>query len=289
MNVPAPDMGTNEQTMMWIADEYRRLKPDDINGMACVTGKPLGGNGIEGRTEATGRGVQFALQAFFETECDVQKAGFTSRDLRGRTVIVQGLGNVGYHAAKFLSTEDGCKIIAVIERDGVIRNAEGIDIDALKTHVITNGGVQGFAGGDFDPDGAKALKDVCDILVPAAMERVIHSGNADNIQAQLVIEAANGPTTYEADQILRKRGIQHMQNYPAHGMTPAIPHMICAALPIGLQSTTSPKRIVQSGFKKIARIASVFLQFWDSFIKRQSKLNPVFRRTFDRFALPQQW
>lgn len=207
MNVPAPDMGTNEQTMMWIADEYRRLKPDDINGMACVTGKPLGGNGIEGRTEATGRGVQFAIQAFFETPTDAAKAGFAGNDLRGRAVIVQGLGNVGYHAAKFLSQEDGCRIVTVIERDGAIRNQDGLDIEALKAHVVATGGVKGFEGGSYDPDGAKALEDDCDILIPAAMEQVIHKDNAAAIKAGLLVEAANGPTTYEADKVLRKRGV----------------------------------------------------------------------------------
>ena len=207
MNVPAPDMGTNEQTMMWIADDYRRLKPDDINGMACVTGKPLGGNGIEGRTEATGRGVQFAVQAFFETPVDAAKAGFSGGDLQGRTVIIQGLGNVGYHAARFLSEEDGARIVAVIERDGVVRNPDGLNIEALKAHVTATGGVKDFDGGRFDQDGAKALADDCDILIPAAMERVIHGGNADGIKARLVVEAANGPITYEADKLLRDRGV----------------------------------------------------------------------------------
>ena len=98
MNVPAPDMGTTELTMMWIADEYRRQRPEDINGLACVTGKPLGGGGIEGRTEATGRGVEYAIQAFFETVEDARKAGLQGNDLNDRSVVVQGLGNVGYHA-----------------------------------------------------------------------------------------------------------------------------------------------------------------------------------------------
>lgn len=207
MNVPAPDMGTNEQTMMWIADEYRRLKPEDINGMACVTGKPLGGNGIEGRTEATGRGVQFAIHAFFDTPVDAQRAGFASNALRGRSVVIQGLGNVGYYAAKFLSEDDGCRITAVIERDGVIRNPDGLDIEALKTHIAATRGVLGFPGGKFDAEGAKGLEDPCDILIPAALEQVLHIGNAEHIQARLVVEAANGPTTFQADRILRDRGI----------------------------------------------------------------------------------
>ncbi len=206
-NVPAPDMGTNEQTMMWIADEYRRLRPDDINGMACVTGKPLAGNGIEGRTEATGRGVQFAIQTFFETIEDARKAGFEGDDLTGRTVVVQGLGNVGYHAAKFLSEEDGCKIVAVIERDGVCRNKDGINIEELKSHLSETGGVKGFPDSEFDADGSKALEDQCDILIPAATEAAIHEGNAGKIKASLVVEAANGPTTFEADKQLSRNGI----------------------------------------------------------------------------------
>ena len=207
MNVPAPDMGTNELTMMWIADEYRRQRPEDINGMACVTGKPLGGNGIEGRTEATGRGVQYAIQGFFETVEDATKAGFAGGDLAGKRVVMQGLGNVGYHAAKFLSEEDKCLVTAVIERDGVVRNAAGLDIEALKAHVIATGGVAGFEGGVFDADGPAALEDDCDILIPAAHESVINSENAGRIKARLLVEAANGPTTFAADKILRARGV----------------------------------------------------------------------------------
>lgn len=206
-NVPAPDMGTNQQTMMWIADEYRRYKPEDINGMACVTGKPVAGGGIEGRTEATGRGVQYAIQAFFRSELDRQTAGFESGSLDGLRVVVQGLGNVGYHAAKFLADEDKCKIVAVIERDGVIRNANGIDVGALHAHIVEHRTIVGFAGGCYEADGAAALADDCDILVPAALESVIHEGNATQINARLIVEAANGPITYAADQILNARGI----------------------------------------------------------------------------------
>jgi len=206
-NVPAPDMGTNEQTMMWIADEYRRYKPDDINGMGCVTGKPVGGGGIDGRTEATGRGVQFAIQAFFNSEIDRTHAGFISDSLVGLKVIVQGFGNVGLHAAKFLSQEDRCKITAVIERDGAIRNPDGLDIDALDAHFTSTGGVKGFAGGTYEPNGPSVLEDTCDILIPAAMESVLHKDNAKRIKAKLIVEAANGPTTFEADQIFQDVGI----------------------------------------------------------------------------------
>jgi glutamate dehydrogenase (NAD(P)+) len=206
-NVPAPDMGTGEQAMMWMVDEYRRFKPDDINGLACVTGKPLDGGGIDGRTEATGRGVQYAIHAFFDSPSALAEADMAGEILTGKTVIVQGLGNVGYHAAKFLSAQDGCRITAVIERDGVLRNPDGIDIEALKSHLTDTGGLQGFAGGSYSPDGITALTDACDILIPAAKESVINEGNANAIQARLIVEAANGPVTAQADHILRGRGI----------------------------------------------------------------------------------
>jgi glutamate dehydrogenase (NAD(P)+) len=206
-NVPAPDVGTSEQTMMWITDEYRRQRPEDINGNACVTGKPIAGGGIEGRTEATGRGVQYAIQALFRSPHDLAATGFAADSLASRTVIVQGLGNVGYHAAKFLSQEDGCRIVAVAERDGVLRNPNGLDIEALKQHLALTGGLRDFAGGTFDPDSTSALIDACDILIPAAREAVITDRNAPMIQARIIVEAANGPLTFAADQILRDRSV----------------------------------------------------------------------------------
>jgi len=204
-NVPAPDMGTGEREMAWIADQYQRMNTTDINAPACVTGKPLNSGGIAGRTEATGRGVQYALQEFFRHPEDMAKAGL-SGDLDGKRVIVQGLGNVGYHAAQFLSLEDGAKITCVIERDGAIVNENGIDIDALRAYITTSGGVKGFTCGTYMEDGAKALELPCDILIPAAMEGVINRKNAANIQAPLIIEAANGPITARADGILRGKG-----------------------------------------------------------------------------------
>lgn len=146
-NVPAPDMGTNELTMVWMTDEYRRWSPSDINAFACVTGKPLAAGGIEGRIEATGRGVQFAIREFFRHDDDVAKAGLTP-GLAGKRVIVQGLGNVGYHAAKFLSEEDGCKIIAVIEHDGGLYAEQGIEIEDLKRYLQDNHSVKGYPGAD---------------------------------------------------------------------------------------------------------------------------------------------
>ena len=205
-NVPAPDMGTGEREMAWMADAYKRLHPDDINAKACVTGKPLAAGGIAGRVEATGRGVQYALQEVFRHPEVMKRSGLTGT-LAGKRIVVQGLGNVGYHAAKFLSEEDKALIITVIERDGAITNPEGINIDALRGHIQATGGVNGFSGGEFRPVGMAALEDECDILVPAAIESVINRENADRLRCKLVIEAANGPTTADADEILKQRGV----------------------------------------------------------------------------------
>ncbi|MEM9436022.1 MAG: Glu/Leu/Phe/Val dehydrogenase [Pseudomonadota bacterium] len=204
-NVPAPDMGTGEREMAWMADQYQRMNTTDINGRACVTGKPVNAGGIQGRTEATGRGIQYALQEFFRHPEDVAVAGL-SGGLDGKAVVVQGLGNVGYHAALFLSQEDGARITAVIERDGAISNPDGLDVEALRRWIAETGGVSGFPGGTFTEDGPSLLESQCDILIPAALEGVIHLGNAARVKAPLIIEAANGPITAGADEILRDKG-----------------------------------------------------------------------------------
>jgi glutamate dehydrogenase (NAD(P)+) len=202
-NVPAPDMGTGEREMAWMADEFKRLNPDDLNPWACVTGKPVNKGGIRGRIEATGRGVQYALQEAFRHPKDIEYAGM-SGTLQGKRIIVQGLGNVGYHAAKFLSEEDQSVIICVIEHDGAVVDETGINIEALRTHIIENGGVKGYA--NYSEDSASCLALDCDIMIPAAMEGVITKHNADTIKAKMIIEAANGPITFTADQMLRERG-----------------------------------------------------------------------------------
>lgn len=205
-NVPAPDMGTGEREMAWIADEYRRLNNTNMDANACVTGKPIHLGGIEGRTEATGRGVQYALQEFFRHQEDKKKANLRG-DLSGKRIVVQGLGNVGYHATKFLSEEDGAKIVTVIERGGVVRNPKGINIDALKQHMLSGEKLEAFSGGTVSTSDDRAIEDACDILIPAALEGTINMSNAHNIKAKLIIEAANGPVTAMADKILRDRGI----------------------------------------------------------------------------------
>lgn len=205
-NVPAPDMGTGEREMAWIADQYARMNTTELNAKACVTGKPLEAGGIQGRKEATGRGVQYALREFFRHPEDMARAGLTG-GLEGKRLIVQGLGNVGYHAAKFLSEEDGCKVIAVIERDGAVMDPKGLDIEDVRQWMNQTGGLlAGYPGASFVAEGAAVLEEACDILIPAAMEGVIHLGNAARIKAPLIIEAANGPITFGADEILRRNG-----------------------------------------------------------------------------------
>ncbi|WP_050931580.1 Glu/Leu/Phe/Val family dehydrogenase [Aestuariivita boseongensis] len=204
-NVPAPDMGTGEREMAWIADQYARMNTTDINARACVTGKPLNAGGIAGRVEATGRGVQYALREFFRDERDMTKAGLTG-SLNGKRVIVQGLGNVGYHAAKFLMEEDGCVITGIIERDGALFNPNGLDVEAVHNWITGHGGVTGFPDAAHTAEGASVLEEECDILIPAALEGVINLTNAERIKAPLIIEAANGPITAGADDILRQKG-----------------------------------------------------------------------------------
>ena len=203
-NVPAPDMGTGEREMAWIADQYLQIQPTDIDAKACVTGKPVSMGGIAGRTEATGRGIQYALREFFRDSDDVARAGL-SGSLDGKRILVQGLGNVGYHAAKFLSQQDGAIITTVVERDGAVTAESGIDVDALRSWIQENGGITGFPGAEAVTSPETALELECDILIPAATEGVIHAGNAAKICAPLIIEAANGPVTAEADQILREK------------------------------------------------------------------------------------
>ena len=205
-NVPAPDLGTSEREMAWIADEYQKLHPNDINGKACVTGKPLHKKGIAGRNEATGRGVQFGLREFFEDKklLDTKKI---ETGLEGKTVIVQGLGKVGYHAAKCLSEDDGCKIISIVEKSGSLFNEEGLPVKKVKKWLDEGKTLKRCPYGKFFSDSAKELERECDILIPAAVENVINQKNAKNIKAKVVAEAANGPVTYKGDKILNKNGV----------------------------------------------------------------------------------
>jgi len=205
LNVPAPDMGTGEREMAWIVETYKLLHPENIDAIACVTGKPVQIGGIDGRTEATGRGVQYGLQEFFRHADDVKDAGLEGA-LAGKRIVVQGLGNVGYHAAKFLEEEDDCRITAIIERDGAIHNPEGLHVEDVHHHIMETGGVRGFPDAEFVENGSSLLELECDVLIPAALEGQITSENAGRIRARVIAEAANGPVTFEGHQILHSAG-----------------------------------------------------------------------------------
>jgi glutamate dehydrogenase (NAD(P)+) len=214
-NVPAPDMGTGQREMSWIADVYKDLHPHEINYFACVTGKPPTNGGIRGRVEATGRGVQYALQEFFRHPNDMKLTGLTGT-LEGKSVVVQGLGNVGYHAAKFLQEEDGANIIGVAEWDGGILDENGVSIERLRDHMNEHGGVKGYPHGSYIENGRSLLELECDILIPSALENQITSDNVDKIKAPLIVEAANGPITFNADEKLRERKVVVLPDFYAN-------------------------------------------------------------------------
>ena len=205
-NVPAPDVGTGAEEMAWIADEYRRIHPTDINALACVTGKPTQKGGLVGRSEATGRGVQYIIREFFRHEEDYLKAGFKG-GIKDKKVVLQGLGNVGYHAAKFLQEEDGCRIVCVMEHNGAILNPDGLNIEKIKSHQSEHGSFEGCSEGKFEANTSEFLTMECDILIPAAKENVIDKTIAQDIKAKLIVEAANGPITFEADGLLNERNV----------------------------------------------------------------------------------
>ncbi|MDC0061922.1 Glu/Leu/Phe/Val dehydrogenase [Pseudomonadota bacterium] len=205
-NVPAPDVGTGAEEMAWIADEYRRIHPTDINALACVTGKPTQKGGLVGRSEATGRGVQYIIREFFRHEEDYLKAGFKG-GLKDKKVVLQGLGNVGYHAAKFLQEEDECRIVCVMEHNGAILNPDGLNIEKIKSHQSEHGSFEDCSEGKFEANTSEFLTMECDILIPAAKENVIDKTIAQDIKAKLIVEAANGPITFEADGLLNERNV----------------------------------------------------------------------------------
>ena len=211
-NVPGPDMGTDENVMAWMADEYRRLNPTEIDAMAAVTGKPIMLGGVDGRTEATGRGVFYSIIEFLNNDKDRNRSKLRP-ELDGQRVVIQGFGNVGYHAAELLH-ESGAKIIAVIERDGSVVNKKGIDVPKLKKHFSRKRTFEGFDG--FSTARGHFLSKDCDILIPAATEGVIHKDNAEKIKAKLIVEGGNGPITAEADKILQKNGITVIPDFYAN-------------------------------------------------------------------------
>jgi len=202
-DVPAPDYGTGTQEMGWILDTYRQIS-SDINAEGCVTGKPIGQGGIRGRTEATGRGVFFGIHEACSSAEDMKALGLT-RGIEGKTFVVQGLGNVGYHAARNM-VEAGAIMVGVAEIDGSIYNKNGIDLDKLVAFKEESGGVTGFEGAEMLENSSSVLEAECDILIPAALENQIRAENAPRVKAKIIGEAANGPTTTEAHDILKEKG-----------------------------------------------------------------------------------
>ena len=206
LNVPAPDVGTSEREMEWILETYKTLKPDDINYRGCVTGKPLHRGGIAGRTEATGRGIEEVVREIFRHE-DVVKEARLKNELKDNEIIVQGFGNVGSNLAKHLYNRDNAKIIAIGEFDGYLYNKKGIDINALIEFYKTNKTINNPKLGKFKNNPSELLELDCDILIPAALENAITIDNVDKIKTKLIIEAANGPISFEADQKLFEKGV----------------------------------------------------------------------------------
>ena len=216
MNVPAPDIGTSSREMAWIADEYRKIHPSDINGAACVTGKPTSKNGLVGREEATGRGVQYIVREFFKNP-ELLKLTKLDNDLANKSFILQGFGNVGYNLAKFLTEDDGLNSIGIAEHNGGIFNEDGINVEHAKKYFIKNNSFQDYPKATYIKDSSLLLKRNCDVLIPAARENVITEKNADEISANLIVEAANGPISYKANQILNKKKIFVIPDILANG------------------------------------------------------------------------
>jgi glutamate dehydrogenase (NAD(P)+) len=205
VDVPAPDYGTGPREMSWIVDTYNSLSAGELNSLACVTGKPVAQGGIRGRTEATGRGVFFGTREACSVAEDMTAIGLEP-GIEGKTFVVQGLGNVGYYAAKFMQ-EAGAVPVGVAEYEGAIYSKAGLDVERVFEHRRDTGSLLDFPGATNVEDSADALEIDCDILVPAALENQITKENAPRVQAKIVAEAANGPTTFEADTILRDKGV----------------------------------------------------------------------------------
>ena len=204
IDVPAPDYGSGEREMSWIADTYMTMNPGQLDALGCVTGKPIALHGIRGRKEATGRGVAYAVRECVEVAEDMAKIGFKA-GLGDKRVIVQGLGNVGYHSAKFLA-EFGATIVGLCEFEGAIYNPNGLNVDEVFAHRKNTGSILGFPGAKDFKNSMEGLEQDCDIIVPAALENQFTEQNIRNIKAKIIAEGANGPTTPEAEAIFTEMG-----------------------------------------------------------------------------------
>jgi glutamate dehydrogenase (NAD(P)+) len=204
IDVPAPDFGTGPREMAWIVDTFTALAPDKLEGPACVTGKPIAQGGIRGRAEATGRGVAIVTCEACRVEEDMKRIGLTP-GLTGKRIIVQGLGNVGHNAAKFLE-EQGAILVGLVEYEGSIYNPQGLDYDKVWAHRMETKSLLDFPGAT-NLARNEGLEQDCDILVPAALENQITVENAPRIKARMIVEGANGPVTSEASEMLDERGV----------------------------------------------------------------------------------
>jgi len=204
-DVPAPDYGTGEREMAWILDTYTSMRPGEIDAAGCVTGKPVTQGGVRGRREATGLGVYYGIREVCKMEDVMKKLGLPT-GVEGKRVIVQGLGNVGYHAAKFFR-EGGAKLVCLAEHDGAVHCEDGLNEEEVFQYKKKNGTIKNFPNTKFIPTSAEALELDCDILIPAALENVINGENAPRIKAKIIGEGANGPLTPEADEVFIQKGI----------------------------------------------------------------------------------
>ncbi len=205
LDVPAPDVGTSGREMAWIADTYTQLCPGELDALGCVTGKPVSAGGIRGRVEATGRGVFYGVREVCGVAEDMKALGLTP-GLQGKRIVIQGLGNVGYFAARFFEQE-GALLVGLSESEGAIADPKGLDLEKVMAHRRERRSILDFPRATNLARREDALELDCDILIPAALERQITAENAPRIKAKIVAEAANGPTTSEADALLASRGI----------------------------------------------------------------------------------
>lgn len=206
LDVPAPDYGTGSREMAWILDTYQTFNHGEIDAAACVTGKPESQNGIKGRTEATGRGVYYGVRQFLSYADDAKALGLTP-GIGGKTMVIQGLGNVGSYSGSISQDEGDVKIIGISEIEGTIVSDKGINIEKLLKYRKDKGSILGFPGTKTLPDRNDWVAIECDILVPAALENQITTENAKKVKAKIIAEAANGPVTSEAADILAKKGV----------------------------------------------------------------------------------
>jgi len=205
-----PDMGTGEQVMTWIKDQYQNVRGEgDINFAGCCTGKHIKQGGIAGRTESTGLGVYYAVRELLKTESFLELVGDKTAGIEGKTFTIQGFGNVGYWAAKFIARDQGI-ITTVIERDAAVYKADGLDVDDVKEYLTKNkGSLIGYPNADEieTENPLSYMEREVQYLIPAAVEKVINKVNAPKLQCKAVFEGANGPTTFAGEEILLERGI----------------------------------------------------------------------------------